>query len=69
MLLCSLVSPEGSLMFWEGGARQVWCKKEEVVGGLTVIQVQHQLLGGHLGAAGDRRGDNGKFASLKAKCG
>lgn len=32
-----LVSPEGSLMFREGGARQVWCKKEEVVGGLAMI--------------------------------
>lgn len=55
-------------MFWEGGARQVCCKKEEVVGGLAVIQMQHQLLRGHLGAAGDRRGGNGKLTSLKAKC-
>lgn len=56
-------------MFWEGGARQVWCKKEEVVGGLAVIQVQHWLLRGSLGAAGGRRGEDGKFTSVKAKCG
>lgn len=31
-------------MIWEGGARQVWCKKADVVGGFAVIRVQHQLL-------------------------